>query len=358
MTSKEHAILNQIIRGDLEFVKVSDGDLNRLANVPFSITSKTTGESHTIVTDKNGYASTSAEWNKHTANTNRGETSEDGIWFGTSKPDDSKGALIYDTYILEEQRCETNEGMNLLKIEVEVYRNHVVIDMGTLTDDRITIGTTALDKDTESHLSKPEEKITIIDTVEYEGLKKGQSYKLLGTLMDKETGKPIEVDGNPVTAETTFKPKKTSGSTEVKFTFDATSLRGKTIVVFEELYQDDLKLAVHADIEDEDQTIYFPEIKTTAKDAHTDSNLSLAGKEVTLVDTVTYKNLLPGKEYVMTGTLMDKETGEAVVIDDKKVTAETTFTPETAEGTVDVQFTLDGSTLAGKTVVVFESGFL
>ena len=329
--------------------------MNRLANVPFSITSKTTGESHTIVTDKNGYASTSAEWNKHTANTNRGETSEDGIWFGTSKPDDSKGALIYDTYILEEQRCETNEGMNLLKIEVEVYRNHVVIDMGTLTDDRITIGTTALDKDTESHLSKPEEKITIIDTVEYEGLKKGQSYKLLGTLMDKETGKPIEVDGKPVTAETTFKPKKTSGSTEVKFTFDATSLRGKTIVVFEELYQDDLKLAVHTDIEDEDQTIYFPEIKTTAKDAHTDSNLSLAGKEVTLVDTVTYKNLLPGKEYVMTGTLMDKETGEAVVIDDKKVTAETTFTPETAEGTVDVQFTFDGSTLAGKTVVVFES---
>lgn len=73
LTSKEHAILNQIIRGDLEFVKVSDGDLNRLANVPFSITSKTTGESHTIVTDKNGYASTSAEWNKHTANTNRGE---------------------------------------------------------------------------------------------------------------------------------------------------------------------------------------------------------------------------------------------------------------------------------------------
>ena len=173
--------------------------------------------------------------------------------------------------------------------------------------------------------------------------------------MDKETGKPIEVDGKPVTAETTFKPKKTSGSTEVKFTFDATSLRGKTIIVFEELYQDDLKLAVHTDIEDEDQTIYFPEIKTTAKDAHTDSNLSLADKEVTLVDTVTYKNLLPGKEYIMTGTLMDKETGEAVVIDDKKVTAETTFTPETAEGTVDVQFTFDGSTLAGKTVVVFES---
>ena len=111
LTAKETAISNQVIRGDLEFVKVSDGDLNRLANVPFSITSKTTGESHTIVTDKNGYASTSSEWNKHTTNTNRGETSEDGIWFGASKPDDAKGALIYDTYILEEQRCDSNEGM-------------------------------------------------------------------------------------------------------------------------------------------------------------------------------------------------------------------------------------------------------
>lgn len=369
LTSKDTSIANQVIRGGVKVQKrdIETGETKPQGNATlegatFTITNLST---HPVLVNEKLYESgqvvltlktdKSAEWNKHTANTNRGETSEDGIWFGTSKPDDSKGALIYDTYILEEQRCETNEGMNLLKIEVEVYRNHVVIDMGTLTDDRITIGTTALDKDTESHLSKPEEKITIIDTVEYEGLKKGQSYKLLGTLMDKETGKPIEVDGNPVTAETTFKPKKTSGSTEVKFTFDATSLRGKTIVVFEELYQDDLKLAVHADIEDEDQTIYFPEIKTTAKDAHTDSNLSLAGKEVTLVDTVTYKNLLPGKEYVMTGTLMDKETGEAVVIDDKKVTAETTFTPETAEGTVDVQFTLDGSTLAGKTVVVFES---
>ena len=113
-----------------------------------------------------------------------------------------------NTYILEEQRCvNSKEGMNLLKIEVSVYKNHVVVDMGTLTDDQITIGTTALDKDSNSHFAKPEEKITLVDTVEYEGLKKGQSYKLIGTLMDQESGKPIEIDGKPVTAETTFKPK-------------------------------------------------------------------------------------------------------------------------------------------------------
>ena len=72
LTAKDNSISNQVIRGDLEFVKIADGSQNRLANVPFKITSKTTGESHVIVTDANGYASTSSKWNKHTANTNRG----------------------------------------------------------------------------------------------------------------------------------------------------------------------------------------------------------------------------------------------------------------------------------------------
>ena len=90
-TYNEQSVQEQVKRGDLEFVKVSDGDLKRLEGVPFTITSLTTGESHTIVTDKNGYASTAASWNRHSHNTNAGKTSEDGIWFGTSKPDDTKG---------------------------------------------------------------------------------------------------------------------------------------------------------------------------------------------------------------------------------------------------------------------------
>lgn len=255
---QESIVPEQVIRGDLEFVKISDGDLNRLANVPFSITSKTTGESHVIVTDKNGYASTASEWTKHTSNTNAGQSSSDGIWFGESEPDDSKGALFYDTYVIEEQRCDTNEGMNLLKFEVAIYKDSVTVQLGTLTDDRIEIFTTALDEKTETHLSKAEEKVTLIDTVEYDGLKRGQEYRIVGTLMDKETGELVVIDGEPVTSEKIFKAKKSSGTTEVTFTFNGLSLKGKTVVVFEELYHEDLKLAVHADIQDEDQTIYFP----------------------------------------------------------------------------------------------------
>ena len=355
LTAEDQSISNQVIRGDLELVKVSDGDLSRLAGVPFTITSKTTGESHTIVTDRNGYASTSAEWNKHTSNTNRGETAEDGIWFGSSDPDDSKGALIYDTYTVEEQRCEANEGRNLFSFDVEVYRDSVTIDLGTLTNDKVEIATTALDQESGSQMAKPDDKVTIVDTVEFEGLKKGVEYKVIGTLMNKETGEALEINGEPVTSETTFTAKKSTGSVEVEFTFDATGLEGTTVVCFEELWQEDLKLAVHADISDQDQSIYFPSIGTQVKDSETGAQIAHADEEVTLIDTVSYANVQPGEELTLQGVLMDKETGEELLIDGEPVTAETTFTPEKSEGTVDVEFTFNASEVSGKTIVVFES---
>ena len=80
----------------------------RQAGVPFRITSKTTGESHIVVTDKNGQFSTASSWASHKVNTNAGKSSEDGVWFGTSEPDDSKGALLYDTYVIEELKCDSN----------------------------------------------------------------------------------------------------------------------------------------------------------------------------------------------------------------------------------------------------------
>ncbi len=355
LTSEEAAISNQVIRGDLEFVKVADGEQKRLSDIPFSITSVTTGESHTIVTDKNGYASTASKWNKHTHNTNQGKTSEDGIWFGTSKPNDSKGALPYDTYTIEEQRCKANESMDLLKFEITVYKDSVSVDLGTLTDDKIEIGTTALDKKTGTHMSKPEKKVTLIDTVEYSGLKKGQKYQVIGTLMDAESGEAILIDGKPVTAETEFTAKMSSGSVEVTFTFDATSLEGKTTVIFEELHQGGQKLAVHADLEDTDQQISFPEIGTKAKDSDTEENIANADDKVKLTDTIFFKGLVPNLEYVATGRLMDAETEEPLLDGDTPITAQTTFTPEASEGTVDVVFEFNGSSLKGKNTVIYES---
>ena len=192
LTDESHSIYNQIKRGDLEGVKIGAGTHKRLANVPFKITSKTTGESHSIVTDKNGQFSTASDWASHKKNTNAGKSSEDGIWFGTSEPDDSKGALLYDTYEIEELACESNKGMKLIPaFEVVVSRNKVTIDLGTLTDEyekEITIHTTATDKETGEKIIVAGKKVTIVDT-SYSG-RSGRRKKIsVKRLADAERGK-------------------------------------------------------------------------------------------------------------------------------------------------------------------------
>lgn len=136
LASEDTAIYDQVKRGDIEGVKIADGTHKRLAGVPFKITSKTTGESHVVVTDKNGNFSTASEWNPHGQNVNKGKSAGDGVWFGTSEPEDDKGALIYDTYEIEELSCDSNEGYEKIPaFEVEVYRDSQIINLGTLTDD-------------------------------------------------------------------------------------------------------------------------------------------------------------------------------------------------------------------------------
>ena len=220
------------------------------------------------------------------------------------------------------------------------------------------IKTTAKDNVSGSHYAKPEKEITLIDTVSYQNLIPGKEYTLTGTLMDKETKKPLEVDGKPITAQTTFTPEKADGNVELSFTFDASALRGKTIVVFESVSYKEKEIAVHADIDDHEQSIYFPEIKTTAKDGADDDKEVLSSKEATIIDTVTYKNLIPKAKYKLVGILMDKETGKAILVNEKTVTAETEFSPKESDCSVDVTFTFDASELNGHDVVVFEKLFL
>ena len=200
----------------------------------------------------------------------------------------------------------------------------------------------------------PLDKVTLTDTVSYIGLVPGKEYKVVGVLMDKLTGEKLLVNGQEIIAETTFIAEAKNGSVDVTFVFDATGLHGKEIVVFEDLYRDNIKIASHADIMDDDQTIKIknPEIGTTASFDGAKEIDPL--DEVTLTDTVSYKDLTPGKEYRVTGVLMDKSNGKELFINGEKVTAEATFVATEASGSVDVTFIFDATGLHGKEIVVFE----
>lgn len=370
-------VREQVKRGDIAFNKVHGEDMTGLAGVPFKITSKTTGESHIAITDVNGILTTEASACPHTQNTNGNDAAlnadgtvdesklsiDNGLWFSGSKDaqtaaDDSKGALPYDTYTFEELRCSANDSLNLVKFEVAVSRDAYTIDRGTVDDNPIEIGTTATDGADGDHKLLASNQAEIVDSVSYKGLKKGTEYELQGILMDAETGEALKgMDGKDITASAKFTPKASSGKQKVKFKFDATLLGGHKAVVFERLYLDGKIQATHEDPEDEDQTVEFlpVEIGTTATDA-ADGDKSIGiGKAVTVEDEVSYKNLATGREYTVTGTMMDAETGEPLKdAEGNTVTASTTFEPEDNEGKVKVTFSVDTSTLSNKKLVVFE----
>ena len=376
------AAYNQVIRGDLQFVKVGEGGeahMGRFANVAFKLTSQTTGETHIVVTDENGEVRTESSWNPHSQNTNGNDEITDeaqwndhnGTWYGLTTEgwmvdvQDSLCALPYDTYTLEELPCEGNQGYELVKVpNITISRNNTTIYLGTI-DDQFEgvpeIGTTAT-VDGE-HTAEPAEEVTIVDAVTYKNLKVGQTYKLSGVLMDKETGEPLLVgegeEQAQVTAEVEFTPTSAEGTVELTYTLDASDLAGKAVVVFETLYQDGKEVTSHADLEDEGQTVTFgkPAIGTTA--TIDGEKTAQPSEQITITDTVEYSGLTVGQEYRLVGILMDKETGEPLLIgegeEQSQVTSEATFTPAKSNGTIDVLFTFDAIGLEGKSVVVFET---
>lgn len=363
LTDEDHSILNQVIRGDFQLTKIDSDTQNTMAGIPFRITSNTTGESHTFMTDANGFYSSSSEWNLHSYNTNGGNA-EDGLWFGLDTDgslvpvDDTLGALPFDTYTIEELRCKENENKILYTGTLTISRNGYRINMGNIENDSVNtpvIYTCARDGNTGSAYSIARPDTVIVDTVTYTGLTPGKEYVLQGTLMNQMTGEPVlDHEGKMVTGEQNFKAILENGTADVEFVFDASGLAGADVVVFEKLICEGEEVASHENIQDEGQTIHFPKIHTTARDASTETNVGAAVDCVTIIDTVSYENLQSGRSYTLTGTLMDKETGMPVSQSGREITVTKTFVPKESDGTVDMEFDLDASVLAGKSVVVFE----
>ena len=241
---------------------------------------------------------------------------------------------------------------------ITISRNNTTIYLGTI-DDQFEgvpeIGTTAT-VDGE-HTAEPAGEVTLIDTISYKNLKVGETYKISGVLMDKETGEPLLVNEQQVAAELEFTPTNSEGTVELTYTFDGSALAGKSVVVFEDLYQDENVVASHADINDEGQTVTFgqPEIRTTA--TIDGEKTAQPAEQITITDTVEYSSLTVGQEYTLKGVLMDKSTGEPLQVNDQQVTSEATFIPAESNGTVDVLFTFDATGLERKSLVVFETLF-
>lgn len=324
-------IYNEYKRGSLRVLKSADD--NYIENIKFSLTGTADCGKEvniTAVTNADGYA----EFND----------------------------LPVGKYTLSEL-THNDRYITVLDSEQTVEWNKVI---SVSVNNRLKTGeiqTTAKDAETCEHYAYANENTTIVDTVAYKDIAANQTYKLTGTIMDKATGKPLLVNGEKVVASKEFVSSPTgAGTVDVEFSFNSAELVGKSIVVFEELSikdkdNNDYTLAVHTDINDEGQTIVFaePKLRTSAHDTVSNSDAAVTNVATTIIDTVTYSNLITGKEYTVTGTLMIKSTGKELTDSNgNPITASKTFTAENTDGSIEMEFTFNSSLLAGESVVAFE----
>lgn len=396
LTSTANSVDDQVKRGDFSFSKVDGRTMERLADVPFLITSKTTGESHVVVSDENGMVDTSANWNPHTHETNANDRIADteigpkadssdntgivdvkpdsrtGIWFSgrtdiTTEPDDSLGALPYDTYVVEEIPCKANADKALVSFTITVSRDKTNLDLGTVDDNPGPSIRTELATLNGGHASAQGAGVTLIDEVAYNGLTPGKTYTIKGTLhaMQEDSdgnktdaGAIRDADGSEVTAETTFEASAPEGAANVEFTFDASAIDASAVVAFETLEVDGNVAAEHSDITDEKQTVWLPSIKTNLCNKNAGVTPSAEGK-IVLVDEVSFEGLAPGKPYSIEGELHVRskdgiDSGIAVDKNGLEIRSSQLFVPESSHGTASVAFSFEAPDLAGETVVAYE----
>ena len=384
---------NQVIRGDIMFEKVEDETMSRMSTL-WVLTNLSTGERHVLAADKNGeYLSNSNMGFKHSEQTNANDAllsridagdvipmadviQGAGTWFGLGEAgsmaivNDNLGALPYGKYNLQEVATDSNAEYHreLKSVDFYIYRDSKVVDLGTIINGHAapsaSLTTSAVDDTTGSSIGIVSSNVTIIDTVSYDNLVAGYTYKLIGTLYSKKTGGPLVVNGETITVEHKFTATQSSGEIDMVFNFDGSDLAGDSVVVFQTLidvYTDtkgnpaENKILDHNDINNAKQTVVYPAIDSELVFDETNTHDSAIGSSMTVTDTVYYENLVPGRNYTIEGTLMDVATGnDAVDANGNDIHASVTFTADAASGSVKLTYKFDASNMAGKTLVAFE----
>ncbi|MFT9465587.1 MAG: VaFE repeat-containing surface-anchored protein [Lacticaseibacillus paracasei] len=222
----EYTVKNQINKGTVKVHKV-DQNGKSVAGAEFTLTDNLGGKL-TAITDKNGIAQFQILANR--------------------------------TYTLEETKTPAGYQGSFKQTGINLTKDGQTFDYTAVNAEDVTVHTTATSDGKKS--VDANEQMTIDDVVHATGLIVGKTYTVKGQLYDKATGKALLINGNPVTAETTFVAKASVQDVTVHFAFDGSEVGGHDVVVFEDLYLGNKKIATHADLNDKDQTVHVTTTKT------------------------------------------------------------------------------------------------
>lgn len=240
-------IINSIIYGTIKGLKIDRETGEKITGALFGL-----------------FSNNETEFTEETA-IMTAESNEDGIFTFEDVP--------YGEYIIRELKPATGYLPNGESYPVIILENNEVVEITVLNEKIPELKTTATIDGKKEFTANGD--VTIDDVVSYKHLVHGKEYTVKGILMDKATGKPFLVDDKEITSEVTFTAEKANSEVTVSFTFDGSAITKNTeVVVFETLYREGTEIAVHADIDDKDQTVtIYPQPEPEKPQTGDNSNL-------------------------------------------------------------------------------------
>lgn len=257
-------------------------------------------------------------------------------------------------YVAFEEVYETTGGKETL------WGTHMDLNDEAQTVYVPSISTNLIDEDSQTNYTYIRDNVKAHDLVTYEGLITGKTYKLTGTLVEKSTGKTfVDANGKTATITQTFTPDSDSGSVDMVFDINPSNLKTSALVAFETLSCNGEQVTIENDLDNEQQTLHFPILSTTAKGKVSGKNYVDIGGDMSIIDTIKYEGVQYGMTHTIKSYLVDKTTGKIVQDDNGNDIVKTTeWEPEATQGSIDVEIPVTGKKLAGRTLVVFEEIYL
>ena len=206
---------------------------------------------------------------------------------------------------MTELRCDANRGKykSIAPIKFKIDSDECVFDLGDIVDERMPkIESVAKNSEDGSKFIDPDaETANITDTVSMKGLDIGHRYKLSGSVVSQESGRPLGADGS--TSDKCFTADAEEMTVDVNFSFSADSISGSALVCYEVLTDEDYDgevVASHEDVNLASQTVYTKEkekIRGSISVHKTDDILEtpLADAEFTLYRASDHEKLMTKK---------------------------------------------------------------
>lgn len=230
----------------------------------------------------------------------------------------------------------------VIKLNGVVVAKHTDKDAESQQISFPTGSTLAVDNTSHNHTIVPTKNADVVDTIFCKNLATGISVDFYGIAIDKDTNKPVELNGKPVVVKQSETIGKADQEVQLHYVVDGTKLKGKRLTSFVFAVYNGKIVFKHTDPNSAEQSFSFSSLRTKFLDDKNGTHATMLTEDVHQTDTVTLDGLTKGERFTLKGVVYNKSTRKPMLVDGKQVTNSIDFTAKGNSEEVALKYQYNG----------------